>query len=185
MILAPRPTLTPISVVSTAISIGDHSSRSRSTAFMTNITRQIHVPYSAAQMYHLVNDVAAYPEFLPWCDASRVLRVQDNEMDASITLKVGALRKVFTTRNINDPGKKIVVSLLNGPFKSLDGFWSFNDLAEGGSMIRLNMSFEFSSKLVDMAIGPVFREIVRNLITAFQHRAVAVYGDQIEPGGVS
>ncbi|OZB77571.1 MAG: ubiquinone-binding protein, partial [Halothiobacillus sp. 13-55-253] len=95
---------------------------------MTNITRQIHVPYSAAQMYHLVNDVAAYPEFLPWCDASRVLRVQDNEMDASITLKVGALRKVFTTRNINDPGKKIVVSLLNGPFKSLDGFWSFNDL---------------------------------------------------------
>ncbi|OZB56036.1 MAG: hypothetical protein B7X35_07200 [Halothiobacillus sp. 14-56-357] len=49
---------------------------------MTNITRQIHVPYSAAQMYHLVNDVAAYPEFLPWCDASRVLRVQDNEMDA-------------------------------------------------------------------------------------------------------
>lgn len=152
---------------------------------MTNITRQIQVPYSAAQMYHLVNDVAAYPEFLPWCDASRVLRVQGNEMDASITLKVGALRKVFTTRNQNEPGKTIIVSLLNGPFKSLDGFWSFRDLPDGGSVVRLNMSFEFSSKLLDMAIGPVFREIVRNLINSFQHRAVAVYGDKIEKGEAS
>ncbi len=152
---------------------------------MTNITQQIQVPYSAAQMYHLVNDVAAYPEFLPWCDASRVLRVQGNEMDASITLKVGALRKVFTTRNQNEPGKTIIVSLLNGPFKSLDGFWSFRDLPDGGSVVRLNMSFEFSSKLLDMAIGPVFREIVRNLINAFQHRAVAVYVDKIEKGEAS
>jgi ribosome-associated toxin RatA of RatAB toxin-antitoxin module len=92
---------------------------------------------------------------------------------------------VFTTRNQTEPGKKIIVSLLNGPFKSLDGFWSFHDLADGGSMVRLNMSFEFSSKLVDMAIGPVFREIVRNLITAFQHRAVAVYGEHIEKGEAS
>ena len=152
---------------------------------MTQISRQIQVPYSAHQMYQLVNDVAAYPKFLPWCDSSRVLRVNGNEMDASITLKVGAVRKVFTTRNTNDPGKKIVVSLLNGPFKSLDGYWSFHDLAEGGSIIRLNMSFEFSSRLVDMAIGPVFREIVRNLITAFQQRAVAVYGAQIEKGELS
>jgi len=152
---------------------------------MTQISRQIQVPYSAHQMYQLVNDVAAYPKFLPWCDSSRVLRVNGNEMDASITLKVGAVRKVFTTRNTNDPGKKIVVSLLNGPFKSLDGYWSFHDLAEGGSIIRLNMSFEFSSRLVDMAIGPVFREIVRNLITAFQQRAVAVYGAQIEKGDLS
>lgn len=149
---------------------------------MTTITRQIQVPYSAAQMYHLVNDVAAYPDFLPWCEAARVLRVQGDEMDASITLKVGALRKVFATRNKNDPGKKIVVSLLNGPFKTLNGFWSFHDLPDGGSMVRLNMSFEFSSKLIDMAIGPVFREIVRNLVAAFQQRAVAVYGDQIDKG---
>lgn len=152
---------------------------------MTNITRQVQVPYSAEQMYHLVNDVAAYPEFLPWCETSRVLRVQGNQMDASVTLKVGALRKVFTTRNENDPGNKIAVSLLNGPFKSLHGFWSFHDLADGGSIVRLNMSFEFSSKLVDMAIGPVFREIVRNLITAFQQRAVAVYGDHVEHGAGS
>jgi len=149
---------------------------------MTNISRQVQVPYSAGQMFRLVNDVAAYSDFLPWCDASRVLRVNGDVMDASITLKVGVIRKVFATRNHNEPGKRIVVSLLNGPLKRLDGFWSFHDLADGGSIIRLNMSFEFSSKILDMAIGPGFREIVRNLITAFQHRAVAVYGQQIEQG---
>jgi ribosome-associated toxin RatA of RatAB toxin-antitoxin module len=143
---------------------------------MTNISRQIQVPYSALQMYALVNDVASYPDFLPWCDAARVLKVNGNEMDASITLKVGALRKAFSTRNANEPGNRIQVSLLSGPFKSLNGFWAFHDLETGGSVVRLEMSFEFANRLVDMAIGPVFREIVRNLVGAFQQRAVAVYG---------
>lgn len=145
---------------------------------MTKISRQIQVPYSALQMYALVNDVAAYPDFLPWCEAARVLKVNGNEMDASITLKVGALRKTFSTRNANEPGNRIQVSLLSGPFKSLNGYWSFHDLEAGGAIVRLEMSFEFANRLVDMAIGPVFREIVRNLVTAFQQRAASVYGSE-------
>ncbi len=162
-------------------------------AFMTTISRQIQVPYNAAQMYALVNDVAAYPQFLPWCESAKVLREQGAQMDASISMKVGSLRKTFATRNQNTPGKKIVVSLLNGPFKSLDGSWSFHDLPDihssdgpvvhGVSIIRLDMTFEFSTKLIDLAIGPIFREIVRNLVSAFQQRAVAVYGGVGRHGG--
>jgi ribosome-associated toxin RatA of RatAB toxin-antitoxin module len=155
-------------------------------AAMTTISRQIQVPYTAAQMYALVNDVAAYPQFLPWCESSQVLREAGGQMDARIAMKVGSFRKSFATRNVNTPGEKIVVSLLDGPFKSLDGSWSFHDLpattladgsrVPGGSVIRLDMTFEFANKLIDMAIGPVFREIVRNLVGAFQARATAVYG---------
>lgn len=140
------------------------------------ISRHIQVPFTADQMYALVNDVAAYPQFLPWCDSARVLRVDGHIMDARIGMRLGAFHKSFATRNHNEPGKKIEVSLLDGPFKSLSGHWSFHDLPDGGCMVRLNMQFEFATRLVELAIGPVFREIVRNLIHAFEQRAQAVYG---------
>ncbi len=159
---------------------------------MTTISRQIQVPYTAAQMFALVNDVASYPQFLPWCESARVLREAGDQMDASIAMKVGSFRKAFATRNHNTPGEKIVVSLLNGPFKSLDGSWAFYDLPDtaradgsmvpGGSVIRLDMTFEFASKLIDLAIGPIFREIVRNLVGAFQQRAIAIYGQALTHG---
>jgi ribosome-associated toxin RatA of RatAB toxin-antitoxin module len=161
-------------------------------ALMTTISRQIHVPYTAAQMFALVNDVAAYPQFLPWCESARVLREAGAQMDASIAMKVGSFRKSFATRNLNTPGEKIVVSLLDGPFKSLDGSWSFYNLPDtdgadgamvpGGSVIRLDMTFEFANKLIDLAIGPIFREIVRNLVGAFQQRATAIYGQALTHG---
>ena len=161
-------------------------------AVMTTISRQIHVPYTAAQMFALVNDVAAYPQFLPWCESAKVLREAGLQMDASIAMRVGSFRKSFATRNQNTPGEKIVVSLLDGPFKSLDGSWSFHDLpattaadgslVPGGSVIRLDMTFEFANKLIDLAIGSIFREIVRNLVGAFQQRAAAVYGGALLHG---
>jgi len=145
---------------------------------MNKIHRQVTLPYSALQMYALVNDVNAYPEFLPWCEKTRILRQNGNELDASITLKKGAIRKTFATRNLNTPGKQIEVGLLNGPFRSLAGHWYFHDLPDGSSIVRLEMEFEFASRFLDMAIGPVFREIVRNLVSSFQRRAIHIYGQE-------
>ena len=145
---------------------------------MNKIQRQVTLPYSALQMYALVNDVPSYPDFLPWCEKARILRQQGNELDASITLKKGGVRKSFSTRNRNIPGQQIEVSLLSGPFRSLSGHWRFHDLPDGGSVVRLEMEFEFASRLLEMAIGPVFREVLKNLVTAFQRRAITVYGDE-------
>ena len=39
---------------------------------MPRITRSALVMFSAEQMFRLVNDVHAYPEFLPGCVGSRV-----------------------------------------------------------------------------------------------------------------
>ncbi len=150
---------------------------------MNKIHRQVTLPYTALQMFALVNDVGSYPDFLPWCERTRILRVQGNELDASITLKKGAVRKTFSTRNVNIPGKRIQVNLINGPFRSLSGFWYFHDVPDGGSIVRLEMEFEFASRILDMAVGPVFREIVRNLVTSFQRRAVQVYGQNIDNSG--
>ncbi len=141
----------------------------------TTIERQVEVPFSALQMYALVNDIDAYPEFLPWCEKTRVLRASGEEIEASITLRKGAIRKTFVTRNHNEPGSRIVVTLVDGPFRHLDGFWAFEDLPEGGSRVTLDMRFEFANRLLERAVGPVFREIVKSLVGAFRKRAFEVY----------
>lgn len=149
----------------------------------TTIERQVDVPFSALQMYALVNDIDAYPDFLPWCEQTRILQASGDEVEASITLKKGAIRKTFVTRNHNEPGSRIVVTLVDGPFRHLDGFWGFEDLPDGGSRVTLDMRFEFSNRLLERAIGPVFREIVKNLVGSFRKRAFQVYPREPSGGG--
>ncbi len=141
----------------------------------TTIERQVDVPFSALQMYALVNDIDAYPDFLPWCEKTQILRASGDEVEASITLRKGAIRKSFVTRNHNEPGSRIVVTLVDGPFRHLDGYWQFEDLPEGGSRVILDMRFEFANRFLERAIGPIFREIIKSLVGAFRKRAFEVY----------
>ncbi|MBN2871995.1 MAG: type II toxin-antitoxin system RatA family toxin [Halothiobacillaceae bacterium] len=141
----------------------------------TTIEREVDVPFTALQMYALVSDIDAYPDFLPWCEQTRILSTSGDEVEASITLRKGAIRKSFVTRNHNEPGSRIVVTLVDGPFRHLDGYWAFENLPDGGSRVTLDMRFEFANRFLEAAIGPVFREIVKSLVGAFRKRAFEVY----------
>lgn len=143
---------------------------------MTRIQRSALVPYSAHQMYELVNDSARYPEFLPWCTGARVLKNEPGERTASLDLSKGGVSKSFTTVNRLFPGERIEMSLVEGPFKELAGVWRFTPLGESGCKIELDLSFEFSSKLIAMAFGSVFSQIAASLVEAFQKRAVQIHG---------
>ncbi len=144
---------------------------------MTSISRSAIVPYTPAQMYALVNDVPAYPEFLPWCSAARETRRDADQVEASIELAKGSVRKTFTTLNRLQPNKMIELRLVDGPFKRLEGFWRFDALDNGrASKVTLDLEFEFSNKLLAMAIGPVFTSVVNTLVDAFVARAREIYG---------
>jgi ribosome-associated toxin RatA of RatAB toxin-antitoxin module len=139
------------------------------------------VPYTAAQMYALVNDVQHYPEFLPWCRSAHVLSQSGNEMRASLELARSGFHKTFTTRNTLDSGRSIVIALDHGPFRHLEGHWSFEDLRPDGSKVTLNMKFEFAGAVLDLMAGPVFHEICNSLVAAFTRRAAALYGKFANP----
>lgn len=143
---------------------------------MTTISKSALVPYSAAEMYALVDDIEAYAEFLPWCDASRVLSRNDEEVRGVLELAHGGVHKSFTTRNRLQKNKMIEIRLVEGPFRHLEGFWRFEALAENACKVRLDLDFEFTNKLVALAFGPVFNRIANTLVDAFCKRAVAVYG---------
>jgi ribosome-associated toxin RatA of RatAB toxin-antitoxin module len=140
------------------------------------VSKNALVKHSAAAMYRLVDDVEAYPQFLPWCAGARVIQRQADEVHASIDIAHGAIRKTFATRNRLQPDKMIEMRLVEGPFKHLHGFWRFDALGEDGCKVSLDLEYEFSSKLLGLAIGPVFSQIANTLVDSFCQRANSLYG---------
>ncbi|MDQ7017423.1 MAG: type II toxin-antitoxin system RatA family toxin [Gammaproteobacteria bacterium] len=144
---------------------------------MTTINRSALVPFSAAQMYALVNDIEAYPEFLPWCSGSCILQQSESEIEATVELSKGQLKKAFTTRNRLSKNREIEMELVEGPFKRLHGCWRFDEIESLGCKISMQMEFEFSSRMMSMLVGPVFNQIAGSLVDAFCSRAKQVYGE--------
>ena len=142
---------------------------------MRKVNKSALVPHPASAMYALVNDVERYPEFLPWCRGARVLAQTESEMQASLDLARGGFHKTFTTRNALQPGRAITMTLVDGPFRHLEGRWQFTDLDGEGSKVALDMEFEFTSTVLDLMAGPVFHEICNSLVDAFIRRAASVH----------
>ena len=142
---------------------------------MPKINRSALMPYSAEQMYDIVNGVDLYQEFLPWCASSRILEQSETSMKASVLMKKGKLNHSFTTQNQLIRAQQIRMQLVNGPFKKLQGEWVFSNLSEQGSKIELNLEFEFSNRMIGLLIGPVFTQIANTLVDAFCQRAHQLY----------
>lgn len=143
---------------------------------MTAISKKAIVPYTQEQMYNLVNDIAAYPDFLPWCNKAEVLSQTEEEIRATLHLSKGGMQKSFTTCNRLQKNRMIEVRLVSGPFHHLEGFWRFDPHDSDSSSVSLDMEFEFANKLISFAIGPVFHQIASSLVDAFTERAQSLYG---------
>ncbi|TXH74152.1 MAG: type II toxin-antitoxin system RatA family toxin [Thiothrix sp.] len=143
---------------------------------MAHISRSALVPYSAEQMFVLVDAIRDYPQFLPWCRSSNELSRDQDEVKASIEIAKGAVNKSFTTLNRMQKNKVIEMSLVDGPFRHLHGFWRFDELKSGACKVSLDLDFEFSNKLVSLAIGPIFNQVANTLVDSFVARARQVYG---------
>lgn len=147
---------------------------------MPAVKRNAHVPYSAAQMFELVNDVAAYPEFLGWCAGARIESQSPREMVASVDIGVRGISQSFRTRNtLTRPGDegegKVEMKLVSGPFRRLDGAWTFRDSAGGGSDVGLELYYELGFSPLQVVMAALFDEIARSQMDAFIRRAAEVY----------
>lgn len=142
---------------------------------MAKVSRNAIVPYTAAQMYAIVNAVEKYPQFVPWCVSSTEQQVSTNEKNAMLKFARGALKTSFTTKNILTPGERIEMCLLEGPFKQLEGVWLFSDIDQAGSKVELDLEFEISSRIVRVALEAFFSQICDRMVNAFVQRAEQVY----------
>ena len=144
---------------------------------VTEVSRSALVPYTAMQMYQLVDDIDAYPQFVPWCSNAVVHARSETEVRASLTLGKAGLEHSFTTINTLQPGEQIELALLEGPFKRFSGAWKFESPEPQQCQVSLNLQFEFSSRLLSATFGPVFSGLANSLVEAFRRRADECYGD--------
>ena len=142
---------------------------------MPQISRTALVPYSAEQMYQLVNDVKSYPQFLPGCSGSRILDESASQMMAAVDVSKAGISKTFTTRNILVSNQSIIMQLVDGPFRKLMGGWKFTPIGDDACRIEFQLDFEFTNKLVELAFGRIFKELAGNMVQAFTVRAKEVY----------
>lgn len=143
---------------------------------MAVIERSALVLHSARQMFDLVNDVIHYPSFLPWCDGVEIHSQSDDEVVASLNINKGGVKQRFTTRNQLVDGHRIEMQLVDGPFSSLSGAWGFKALNDTACKVSLDLHFEVSSSLANLAVGKVFQQVASAMVDAFVTRAGVVYG---------
>jgi coenzyme Q-binding protein COQ10 len=141
------------------------------------------LPYTPQQLFDLVAQVERYPEFLPWCLASRIKTREGNEFTADLVIGFKMFREKFTSRVKLDPHKRIDVTYTHGPLRYLNNHWIFEpvppgpDLPKGGTMLDFYVDFEFHSKILQSLIGALFNEAVRRMVHAFEMRAKQLHGD--------
>ena len=143
---------------------------------MAKIEKSVLVNHSASQMFSLVDAVEDYPKFLPWCGGSSVAVQDDNVTHATVKIDYLHVKHSFTTKNTRQAPELIEMTLLDGPFKTLDGHWRFIPLEEDSCKIEFQLNYIFSNKLLEHLVGPVFYMITNNFVDAFIKRAEIVYG---------
>jgi len=146
---------------------------------MKTVKKSVLIWYSPREMYGLVTDVPAYPQFLPWCDHSSVLDSNDAGMTAEVGISFSGIRQTFTTRNLHVPDRQVAIKLVNGPFSRLDGQWDFvplGDNSQRACRVELTLHYGFDNATLGKLVGPVFDKIAASLVDAFVKRAEQVYG---------
>ena len=142
---------------------------------MKEIRRSAIVEHSAAEMYRLVDDVAAYPQFLPWCTEAKV-EPRGEKKRATLVAALRGLRQSFTTLNEGRPGQAIDMHLVEGPFRHFDAGWRFTPLGAQACQIEFSLRYEFSSRALDTLLGPLFSHIADTMVDAFTRRADELHG---------
>lgn len=139
-------------------------------------TALIKVP--ASLLYEVVNNVDAYPGFLPWCKTARLLSRTEDELCGEIEVSKAGVTQSFSTCNRLFPYHRIEIRLKEGPFKKLEGAWEFTELSNDACKVKLMLEFDFSNALMRGAFGIIFGQIANSLVDAFCKRAIELAGNK-------
>ncbi|UDG80584.1 Persistence and stress-resistance toxin PasT [Candidatus Hartigia pinicola] len=143
---------------------------------MLKIKYSLLVYFSAEQMYKIVNDIIAYPNFLPGCIGSQIIHHGYDHVTASVKILIAGISKTFITKNILEDNKSIHIQLVEGCLKQLIGKWIFIPLSLNTCKIELHLNFEFTNKLLESAFSKTFDILAKNVVQTFTLRAKDIYG---------
>ena len=142
---------------------------------MPQINRSALMPFKQEDIFNLVNDVEAYPDFLPWCSSAKILEKSPDHVLAKLTLKRVGVSYDLVTRNHLSPFKSIDIEFVEGPLNSLNGRWAFTELGDLGCKVEMSLRFELKKQLIDKAIGSILENAAEDMVKLFSSRAESVF----------
>ena len=146
---------------------------------MALVEKSVLIEQSAERMFELVDRCEDYPVFLPWCSHTEVKYRDAQKTVATLHVNYHSVKTAFTTENDKAHPQSMKIFLVNGPFRHLEGSWHFKALADNACKIEFQLHYDFSSKVFEKVIGPVFSHIANTFVDAFVRRAAQVYGENL------
>lgn len=143
---------------------------------MPLVEKSVLIARTAAQMFDLVDRVEDYPAFLPWCGGTELIERTDRVTAARIHIRYRGITAQFATANPKEVPHWMNIELREGPFRRLDGGWRFTQLGDAGCKVAFRLNYEFSSRVLEVALGPVFTHIVGTFVDSFVKRAHQLHG---------
>ena len=141
------------------------------------IKKSAFVFYSQKEIFQLIDDVEHYPDFLPWCGGSKVIKRTKKITEATIEINFKGVKQSFTTRNLKKPFEIMEINLVDGPFKKLTGSWKFTNIDKKSCKIELSLMYEFNNLILEKLIGPIFNIIANTFIDEFIKEADKRFND--------
>lgn len=142
---------------------------------MALVERSVLIEHTPTQMFALVDEVENYPLFLPWCGGTDVAERTETKTLATIRINYLGITSQFSTENTKEMPSLMAIRLTEGPFTHLNGHWRFIPLGSEACKIEFRLEYEFSSALLEKALGPVFKGIAESFIESFVKQARKVY----------
>ena len=143
---------------------------------MALVEKSVLIEESAARMFALVDRCEDYPAFLPWCSHTEVKYRDPQKTVATLHISYRSVKACFTTENDKEFPHSMKINLVDGPFRRLEGYWHFRALAEHACKIEFQLHYDFSSRVFEKVIGPVFSHIANTFVDAFVRRAAQLHG---------
>jgi ribosome-associated toxin RatA of RatAB toxin-antitoxin module len=143
---------------------------------MAVVEKSVLIERTVQQMFDLVDRVEDYPQFLPWCGGTELLERTEAKTAARLHIDYHGLKAHFATENAKDAPRTMHIALKEGPFRRMDGGWRFTPLGETACKIEFRLQYEFSNRILEKAVGPVFSHIANTFVDSFVKRAQQIYG---------
>jgi ribosome-associated toxin RatA of RatAB toxin-antitoxin module len=139
---------------------------------MRDIRREALVPFSAAQMFELIERVEDYPLFLPWCLATELIERTPQMVSATVEVGLRDLRVRVTTRNEKRPPEFMAIHMEGGSFRHFSGEWALRPLGENGCHVSFRLQYELALRAEALA-GRLIEHAADRMVDAFVRRAEA------------
>ncbi|MDX8389623.1 MAG: type II toxin-antitoxin system RatA family toxin [Mariprofundaceae bacterium] len=125
-------------------------------------------------IFNVVMDIEAYPEFLPWVADTKILARSEGELTAEVVANFAGFHHSFKTVDRFLPYKLIEIHLHEGPFRFLESLWSFEDIGNGQCRTHFSIEFEFKNSVLSLMATPIFSSACKSMVQAFEQRVSAV-----------